>query len=373
MKIVKMVKEKRGSQAVRRGIQFLFLIIVCFIGFRFSQFAGVLEKGMIPLVDRPPGVEVFLPIGALVSLKYFILTGIINDVHPSGFILFLIICSTALIIKKGFCSWICPFGLLSEYLSKAHYLIFKKGLSLPLWLDRILRSIKYLLAGFFIWTIFFKMPLEAIEGFINSPYNILADIKMFKFFTRISMTAFIVIIGLILLSVLIRNFWCRYLCPYGAVLGVLSFLSLGRISFKLSHCSDCGKCEKVCPGLINIREGKSSFSSECSTCLQCVNVCPEEGALKYSFLNNTFSMGSIGVGLIFLIMFSGGIAMAKIAGHWENRISKQAYLFYMMTQGMMDKSKFDTVQSKNRKMERMIQMMKTMQKKENPGQKNPSR
>ena len=353
-----MSKEKKRSQAVRRGVQFLFLIVVCFIGFRFSQFAGALEKGMLPLVDRPPGVEVFLPISALVSLKYFIFTGIINDIHPSGLVIFLIICSTAFIIKKGFCSWICPFGLLSEYLSKVHYLIFKQEVIFPLWLDRILRSIKYFLAGFFIWSIFFKMPMEAVEGFINSPYNILADIKLFRFFTQISMTAFSVIIGLILLSVLIRNFWCRYLCPYGAILGVLSFFSLGRINFNPSHCSNCEKCEKVCPGLINIRQGKSAFSSECSTCLQCTTVCPEKGALKYSFLKNRFSMGSIGVGLILLIMLFGGIAMAKMAGHWDNRISKKTYFFYMMTQGMMDKIGFDPEQSQEKRSQRMMEIMK---------------
>ena len=76
-------------------------------------------------------------------------------------------------------------------------------------------------------------------------------------------------------------------------------------------------------------------------------------------------MGSIGVGLILLIMFSGGIAVARMTGHWENKITKQAYFFYMMTQGMMDKSRLDTEQSKNQTMERMIQMMKRMQKKEN--------
>ena len=70
---------------IRRGVQFGFLIIICYVGFRFAEFAGQLEKGMLPLVDRPPGVEMFLPISALVSLKYFIFTGIINDVHPSGF------------------------------------------------------------------------------------------------------------------------------------------------------------------------------------------------------------------------------------------------------------------------------------------------
>lgn len=341
MELIKKVEGKKSRRAVRRGVQLLFLIIICFIGFRFCQFTGRLDKGMLPLVDRPAGVEAFLPISALVSLKYFALTGIINDVHPAGLVLFLIICATAFIVKKGFCSWVCPIGLFSEVLSKIHYMIFRRGYRLPRWLDGILRAGKYLLALFFIWAIFFNMPLKVVKEFIYSPYNILADIKMLRFFTEISMPALFVILGLILLSVLVRNFWCRYLCPYGAVLGVLSFFSLGRIKFNSSKCVNCGSCEKVCPGLINITQGKSSFSPECNACLECVNVCPEEVALKYSFLKNRFSVGSIGVAMCILIMFSLGIGMAKMTGHWENRISKKAYLYYMMTGGMMDKTGFN--------------------------------
>jgi polyferredoxin len=363
LEFIKKIKEQKGSQVVRRGVQLLFLVLICYVGFRFVQFAGQLGKGMLPMIDRPPGVEMFLPISALVSLKYFALTGIINQIHPSGFVLFIIICTTALIAKKGFCSWVCPLGLLSEYLLKIHYLIFKSGFKLPVILDRVLRSIKYLLALFFIWSIFFNMPIEAIESFINSPYNILADIKMLKFFTHISTTAFFIIFGLIILSVIIPNFWCRYLCPYGAVLGVLSFLSMGRINHHISHCTDCGKCEKVCPGLINIRQGRNRSSLECSACLRCVNVCPEKGALKFSFFKNRFSLGSIGVGLIFLIIFSFGIGMARITGHWENRISKKSYFYYMMTQGMMERIEFAPEQSKEQKVERMRQMMEIMREK----------
>jgi hypothetical protein len=112
------LKHIKRSPAIRRGVQFLFLMIVGYIGFRFSQFAGPLEKGLLPLVDRPPGVEAFLPISALVSLKYYVFTGIINGIHPSGLVLFSIICATTLIARKGFCAWVCPIGLLSEYLSK---------------------------------------------------------------------------------------------------------------------------------------------------------------------------------------------------------------------------------------------------------------
>ncbi len=363
MELLQKIRGRKGSQNIRRGVQLLFLVIVCFVGYRFVEFAGQLENGILPRVDRPPGVEMFLPISALVSLKYFAFTGIINDVHPSGFILFIIICTTAFIVKKGFCSWVCPFGLLSEYLLKIHYLIFKSGFKIPNILDKILRSIKYLLALFFLWSIFFKMPIEAVERFINSPYNILADVKMLKFFTQISLTASLIIAGIILLSIIIPNFWCRYLCPYGAVLGVLSFLSIGRVNHNVSNCTDCGNCEKACSSFINIRQGKNSLSLECSACLRCVNVCPEKDALKFSFFKNKFSTGSIGVGLIFLILFSFGISAAKMTGHWENRISKKTYFFYMMTQGMMEKIEFTPDQSKEQKQERMKQMMEIMRQK----------
>ncbi|MCP3900213.1 MAG: 4Fe-4S binding protein [Desulfobacteraceae bacterium] len=363
MELLQKPRGEKGSQIVRRWVQFLFLVIVCFVGYRFVEFVSPLENGILPLVDRPPGVEMFLPISALVSLKYFAFTGIVNDVHPSGFILFIIICTTALIVKKGFCSWVCPFGLFSEYLLKIHYLIFKKKVTIPNILDKILRSIKYLLALFFLWSIFFKMPIEAVERFINSPYNILADIKMLKFFTQISLTASLIIAGIILLSVIIPNFWCRYLCPYGAVLGVLSFLSMGKIKHNQSQCTDCGQCEKVCPSFINITQGKNSLSLECSACLRCVNVCPEKHALKFSFFKNKFSLGSIGVGLIFIILFSFGVSAAKMTGNWENRISKKAYFFYMMTQGMMEKIEFAPDQSKEQKQARMKQMMEIMRAK----------
>ncbi len=92
MDLLQKLRGEKGSQIVRRGIQFLFLVIVCFVGYRFVEFVSPLENGMLPLVDRPPAVEMFLPISALVSLKYFAFTGIINEVHPSGFILFIIIC-----------------------------------------------------------------------------------------------------------------------------------------------------------------------------------------------------------------------------------------------------------------------------------------
>ena len=70
----------------------------------FIIFVNQLEKGSLPTVQRPPGIEAFLPISSLISLKYWILTGIINPIHPSGLVIFVLILGSAILFKKGFCS-----------------------------------------------------------------------------------------------------------------------------------------------------------------------------------------------------------------------------------------------------------------------------
>ncbi len=312
----------------RTFVQSLFTGIVVYIGFMFTLFVHLTEQGNIPGFDRPAGVEAFLPIGALVSLKQFLITGEINRIHPAGLVLFLLICTTALFAKKGFCSWICPIGFLSETLSKAHFMVFRKGFVLPALLDRLLRSLKYIIAGFFIWIIFFQMPMNSVEQFIQSPYNRFSDISMLKFFTRMSATTFFVLVTLAVLSVLVRNFWCRYLCPYGALLGLIGLFSLGGIRRSGEHCTGCGKCEKKCQGLIKIRAKESVRSLECSACLECVKHCPEKKALSFSMLPGKVVLNEQTVGLALVLMFALGIAAAKISGHWQNDIPKAEYIHH---------------------------------------------
>lgn len=279
--------------------------------------------------NRPPGVEAFLPISALVSLKHMAVTGTINDIHPSGLVIFLIVCSTAFVVKKGFCSWVCPFGLLSDILAKFHFRLFHRTLALPRWIDTCLRSLKYLLAGFFIYYIFYKMPPPAIEQFIQSPYNRFADIQMLAFFTDISPLALKVMLGLIGLSFGIPYFWCRYLCPYGAALSVLGFLSIGSIQRDPDLCIQCGACEHHCPGRIQIRKKQKIRSPECSACLSCVTVCPEKNAIQFSLPPARSSFRHALPGMVIAVLFVTGIAAARLSGNWHNRIPKEAYLAHV--------------------------------------------
>ena len=344
---------------IRRCVQVLFLIITLFVGIKFYMFAGQLSSGATVNIARPAGVEAFLPISALVSLKYFLLTGIINKIHPAGLIIFIMILSTAVLFKKVFCAWICPFGLLSDYLEKLHLHIFGKKINLPQWLDFALRGIKYIITGFFLWSVFFAMPAVDLKQFIQSPYNTFADIKMLEFFTNISAVSFLVITILIVMSVIISHFWCRYLCPYGALLGITGIFSPGKIHRDDEKCLKCGKCEKVCPGLIPIMEKQKINSLECSACLRCVDVCPEKNVIKFSFFPGNTPVSQKKIALVLIVFFTLGITASKLSGHWQNNVPVKAYRQYLLDSRMQSDK---PVRISRKEMRHMIEMMQKMKK-----------
>lgn len=318
---------EEDSQFFRNVVQITFALLVIWIGIEFYLFIKWGESGgAFPNFGRPPGVEGFLPISALISLKYWFQTGIINEIHPSGLFIFVAIAVIGLLLKKSFCSWLCPIGYISEALWMFGEKVFGKNLRVNKYLDYPLRSLKYLLLAFFVWAIFFTMDTEALKNFIYSPYNRVADIKMYYFFENISQFALWTIISLVLLSVVIKNFWCRYLCPYGGLLGVLSWLSPIKIKRNEFNCINCDLCTKACPNSIKVHKVKTVWSDECTSCLECVQVCPVKNTLE---LNTHFTktrvpnwvFASLVVGL-----FVGITGLAMLTGNWQNKISEEEYL-----------------------------------------------
>ncbi|MBI4535622.1 MAG: 4Fe-4S binding protein [Ignavibacteriae bacterium] len=284
-----------------------------------------LSGGTEAFYSRPPGVEGFLPISALISFKYWVQTGIVNSIHPASLFILLAIVAVSIALKKSFCSWLCPVGTLSESLWMVGQKLFKRNLALPRWLDYPLRSLKYLLLFFFIYSIW-QMDKEALAQFIYSPYNKVADIKMFLFFAEISSFALWTILILMLLSVVIKNFWCRFLCPYGALLGIVGWLSPLKITRTESSCIDCELCTQACPANIKVHKADRVWSDECMSCMLCVQACPVKNTLemragiKSRPVQNRF-LGIL-VGGVFVVV----TGLAVLTGYWQNSISREEYL-----------------------------------------------
>ncbi len=322
--------QRKSIQKYRFYSQLFSLVVNVWIGIQFYLFVKYIgSQGSSIAVSRPPGVEGWLPISSLVSLRYWLQTGIVNAIHPSGLIIFAVIVLTAWLFKKGFCSWVCPIGFISELLGDISDKIFRRKVKPPRWLDYPLRSLKYILLAFFIYSVFIWMTPESIKSFLFSNYNKVADILMLRFFTEISPTALIVIGSLFVLSLVVRGFWCRYLCPYGGLLGILNFISPTRIIRNEKTCIDCSACARVCPVFIKVDKIKEVRSDECSGCMACVDSCPVSQTLQVHLVSKKRPVSKVKWAAILVLLFWGGLFAFKLIGPWQNDITAQEYMHHM--------------------------------------------
>ena len=320
----------RGIQRLRFFSQLFSLLINLWIGLQFYLFVMYIESGgKIWDIPRPAGVEGWLPIGGFVSLLHWIYTGVVNTIHPAGLIIFSVILFVSFLFKKGFCSWICPVGFISEMLGDISDKWFKRRIKPPAWLDWPLRSLKYIILGFFVWAMAFQMTPAEIAAFLHTDYNKVSDILMLRFFTDITTFSLIVITLLFALSLVVRGFWCRYLCPYGALLGLLGLVSPTRIRRRAATCTGCSSCTKVCPAFINVEKVSEVVSDECIGCMACVDSCPEANTLEVRVVSRRWRMPNAAWAALFLVAFWGTLLTFKTVGPWENSISNDEYMRHM--------------------------------------------
>jgi polyferredoxin len=325
-----------SSQSIRRIVQWLFVVLNGWLGIQFLLWVRFCERGGTGLsVPRPAGADGWLPIAGLMNTKYFFLTGRVPAIHPAAMVLYIAFMLISLLLKKAFCSWLCPVGTLSEQLWKLGGRIFGRNLHPPKWVDIPLRGLKYLLLGFFVFLIG-AMSAEAIHDFMSTPYGLVADVKMLNFFRDIGQTAAIVIGLLVLLSMLIQNFWCRYLCPYGALLGITSLLSPVKIRRDVESCVDCGKCARACPSSLAVDQLVQIRSVECTACMACVAACPAENALQFSLVPRKAAtpverwrrraLSPTAVATVLACIFLGLVLTARVSGHWQTNLPRDVYM-----------------------------------------------
>jgi ferredoxin len=310
--------------ALRVSIQLAFVALCVWIGIEFHAFVRWgLSSGTGAYPGRPPGVEGFLPISALIGFKHWFATGAINHAHPAAMVILLAIVLMSLVVKKAFCSFLCPVGTLSEYLWRLGRLVYRKNLLLPRWLDYPLRGLKYLLLLFFLYAVV-KMDPPTLNAFVNSPYNKVADIKMYLFFAELSGLALKVLVVLAVLSLVVKNVWCRFLCPYGALLGIVGWLSPLKVTRSQATCIDCELCTRACPSDIRVHVAGRVWSDECTSCLECVAACPVKDTLEVRARGKAISARMVAA--IVVGIFLGVTGLAMLTGHWQNRIAPREYL-----------------------------------------------
>lgn len=312
------------------------MMLNLWLGIQFILWTRYYESaGRTLYVSRPTGVEGWLPIAGMMNTKYLLAMHRVPRIHPAAMFLFLAFLLSSVLLKKAFCSWLCPIGTLSELLWKTGQKLFGKNVKLPTWLDIPLRSLKYILLGFFAFVIG-TMSAAALADFLHSPYGLVADVKMLNFFRDLGETGIIVIVLLLALSILIRNFWCRFLCPYGALMGLASLLSPAKIRRDAAACIDCGKCARACPANLHVDQLVQVRSVECAACMECIAACPAQNALQFSLPPRRAAeakdrwrnlvLTPMAVTIVLACIFFGFVGYAKATGHWNTNLPRSLYL-----------------------------------------------
>jgi polyferredoxin len=313
---------------LRRAVQWVIMAITIVIGIQFSLWVTPHLEGRWPSVSRPPGVEAFLPIDGMMGLRHLLHEWTIDPIHPAGLAIFLGICLMSLVVAKSFCSHICPVGLLSEVLGRFGFRLTGTTLTPPKWLDIPLRSLKFLLLGFFVWAIWFAMDPPAIEAFLASPYAKIVDAKMWLFFAQPTRLTIAVLGVLVVGSVFVRDLWCRYLCPYGALVGVFGRLAPLKVTRNPEICTDCRSCTEVCPARLQVHSMQRVASIECTSCQDCVVNCPVSGCLSVRPPKGIAAatwLRPVTATVLATALYLVVVVGFRVSGHWHTSITEEEY------------------------------------------------
>ncbi len=245
-----MAKKMKKSQILRHFIQLiLFILLPGLYAMTFSELKTVYQMVI---------VGNFNFIQAFPSLVEFTTIMILT-----------------IIMGRWFCGWLCAFGAYNDLIYAISKKIFKVKFRVNEKVDAILKYTKYVVLAFIIivsWT----MGSSILESV--SPWDAFGQI------TDLSTVISSLLIGLVLLILItigaafIERFFCRYLCPLGAVFSIISRIGITKINKPKADCGKCRACTMNCSMGLKLYRVNGARGGDCINCLKCTEVCPRNNA-----------------------------------------------------------------------------------------------
>ncbi len=314
----------RYVQPLRLMIQLLFLCLTLLASFRFYRFVAAIQAGTATVtLERPSGFDALLPISGLFGVVGWIKNIDVTLLYPEALVFFISAILTTLLLRRSFCSWICPVGTISEWLWKLGFNRMRQNIRPPDWLDYCLRSIKYLLLAYLLYAAF-CWDFTRQTTFLASDYNGLSDLKLIHLLISPSLPVLMVLLILLGISYLLRNPFCRFICPYGALLGLVSLLSPAAVQRNAKKCVSCGVCSQVCPTGINVMQAGRVNNPECIACWRCISHCRVNTALTMTVFAR-WALSGILFAALLLMLFLGGIQFGKRLGQYQSPLTPVDY------------------------------------------------
>lgn len=271
---------KRKSPKLRRIVQVAFFVIVAAIAINHS----LESTGNNIAVLSTASLHAICPFGGVVSIYEYASQGTFTKkIHESSFILMIIAFLLALLVGPAFCGWICPMGTIQEWFGRLGDRLFGKRRRkwklrfLPYRVDKWLRYLRY---GVLVWVLYVTARSGKLLFADYDPYY-----ALFNFWSgEVALSGLIVLAVILLLSLFVERPFCKYACPYGAVLGLFNFVRIFKIRRNPTSCIDCGACTKNCPMDIPVDKAITVYDHQCISCLDCTseNACPVADTVELS-------------------------------------------------------------------------------------------
>ena len=261
---------------IRTWIQLAMFIFVAIIAVNHT----LVESGSGIQLLGSASLHAVCPFGGVVSLYNLVTAGtFVKKIHESNVVLMIIVFTTTILLGPLFCGWICPMGTFQEWIGKIGKKIFKKKYNrfIPYRIDKYLRFLRY---GVLTWVIY----MTAVSGKLIfqdfDPYY-----TLFQFWTgEVAVSGFIALGLVIILSLFVERPFCKYACPYGAVLGVFNLFRIIPLRRNSDTCIDCKLCDRVCPMNITVSKAGKVRDHQCISCFECTSddgVCPVPATLEF--------------------------------------------------------------------------------------------
>ncbi len=262
---------------IRRIVQIFFFALIALIAVNH----GLAESGRgIPLLSSA-SLHALCPFGGVTTIYQYATTGtFVQKIHESAFILMVIGFLLAVLFGPVFCGWVCPLGTVQEWVAGLGRRLFKKrryNHFIPARVDRVLRYTRYLVLA---WVIY----MTAVSGTL-----IFAEIDpyfaLFNFWSSEVAVGGLVVLGLTLAaSLFVERPWCKYACPYGAVLGLSNLFRVFSIRRSAPTCKLDGACDITCPMNINVSAQTTVRDHQCISCLECTSEarCPVAATVVFA-------------------------------------------------------------------------------------------
>ena len=196
---------------------------------------------------------------------------LVPKLHTAALVLMSLGLVVAFFFGPLFCGYFCPLGTMQEWIGKLGKKIFKKkyGKLIPPAADKVMRYLRYVVLIAVVYQTAAAAKLVFVEV---DPYY-----ALFNFFTgEVAWTAIAVLLGTMVLSLFVERPWCKYLCPYGALLGLFNLIRVFPVRRREETCINCKKCDAACPMQIKVSTGKAVRDHQCISCHECLSgaACP---------------------------------------------------------------------------------------------------